>query len=124
MNHSYSLLILVLGCGGQTVPSNQDAGNDAAAPINECHGYCPQPNGAPCTNDCDCTNKCLLGKDTPAKCADPIVPSIPCGDAAACPSGQSCGPFGTCEGATCSANNECPVEQQCVASVCVAMGCL
>ena len=113
-------LALVIGCGGHTVPDATDAGNDATGPIAQCHGYCPQPNGASCSSDCDCYNKCVG-----AVCADPIAPSTSCsGDAATCPSGQKCGPFGECEGATCSTTADCPIEQQCISGACVTMACI
>lgn len=122
-------LVLAVGCGGQTVSNGGDAGGDAGAdadsgPISVCHGYCPQPNGSPCSSDCDCDNKCLGGTDKPATCANPIAPNIACSDAAACPSGQTCGPFGSCEGATCGTTDDCPPQQQCVSSTCKAFGCL
>ena len=75
-------------------------------------------------SDCDCYNKCLSGTDKPATCADPLVPAIDCGDASACPVGQSCGPFGACEGAPCGSSDDCPSKQQCTGKVCVAFGCL
>ena len=143
-------LALCVACGGATASSSSDAGptkgptdQDSAAPDSpgssdaggsdtgpgdgpapQCHGYCPQPNGAICMSDCDCENKCLLGRDPPARCADPLVPAIPCGDAAACPSGQSCGLVGACEGAACSSNDDCPSKQQCTGKSCVAFGCI
>jgi hypothetical protein len=118
--------LALVGCGGATLPSGGDGGPDGGAdgPVVQCNGYCPQPNGSPCGGDCDCENKCLFGTDTPAVCADPIVPTIPCGAAQACPSGQECGPFGECQGATCSTNNECPAKQQCISGQCSVIGCI
>ena len=110
---------LALACGGHTIPDNADAGKDASGPTQECHGYCPQPNGAACTSDCDCQNKCIGGV-----CSDPIVTGVPCDDAGACPAGQKCGAFGGCAGATCKTSVDCPIEQQCMSGACVAMGCI
>jgi hypothetical protein len=112
--------LAVVACGGHTIPDGTDAGNDAAQPpIGQCHGYCPQPNGASCTSDCDCTNKCIGGV-----CSDPVAPSLSCDDAGACPAGQKCGPFGGCEGAACSKTADCPIEQECISGACVTMGCI
>lgn len=115
---------MILACGGQTTTGSDASADVVSEPIVSCHGYCPQPNGSTCASDCDCTNKCLTGKDTPGSCADPIVPAIQCGDAAACPSGQTCGVFGVCEGASCSINNQCPPQQTCMTGACSAVGCL
>jgi len=106
--------IFVAACGGQTVaPEGTDAGHDAApdialdvapdGPIAQCNGYCPQPNGASCTSDCDCQNKCIGGI-----CTNPTSPTVSCsnGDAGStCPSGGKCGVFGTCEGTACKLNH-------------------
>lgn len=120
--------MMLLACGGQTAPVG-DAGNDASdaasdGPIVVCHGYCPQPNGSQCAGDCDCYDKCLTGKDTPPTCGVPVVQSISCGDAAACPSGQTCGVFGVCEGATCANGNQCPSQQSCMNGACKGVGCI
>ena len=125
MNHFSSLIFLALvtACGGQTTTNGADAGADTGAdvgPISECHGYCPQPNGSSCTSDCDCYEKCLGGT-----CAPPTATTITCGDdAAACPLNQQCSVMGTCEGATCAATADCPVEQQCLNEVCTFFGCI
>ncbi len=120
---------LAIGCGGQTASGGADAAVDAVAdvadaadagPINVCHGYCPQPNGSACTSDCDCYEKCLGGT-----CAAPLAASIACGgDASVCPSGQHCGVMGTCEGSTCGVTTDCPIQQQCLNTVCTFFGCL
>ncbi len=120
---------VAVGCGGQVGPSSGggDAGADAdgSAPTPECHGYCPQPNGSTCGSDCDCYDKCLGGTDKAPRCADPIVPSIPCAaEAGACPSGQKCGAFGACEGAACGTSDDCPAHQQCQSGACVGVGCI
>jgi len=116
-------ILAALACGGQTMPapSGTDAGPDVSdpPPIGECHGYCPQPNGASCFSDCDCYDKCIHGT-----CADPVAQSVDCDDAGACPSGQTCGPFGGCEGAACSTSEDCPIEQQCMSGKCSAAGCI
>jgi len=121
--------VMLFACGGQTAPAGDAGGNDASdaggdGPIVVCHGYCPQPNGSQCASDCDCYDKCLTGKDTPPTCEVPVVQAIPCGDAAACPSGQTCGVFGVCEGATCASGNQCPSQQSCMNGACKAVGCI
>ena len=119
---------MALACGGQTAPAGTDGGADSgedAGPTSQCHGYCPQPNGSTCASDCDCFDKCVSGKDTPPQCGAPIVPSISCGDdAAACPSGQTCGSFGYCTGGACTISNECPSKQQCTGGKCTEFGCI
>ena len=115
------LFVLAIACGGQTVPGDagSDAGPDVTGPIGECHGYCPQPNGASCSSDCDCYDKCIGGT-----CTDPVVTSASCDDASACPAGQTCGPFGGCEGAACATTEDCPIEQQCQSGKCVVTPCI
>ncbi|HEY1959861.1 MAG TPA: hypothetical protein VGH28_29840 [Polyangiaceae bacterium] len=122
------LVAASIACGGQTAPTDSDAGSDAApdvsAPINECHGYCPQPNGSLCTSDCDCYDKCLGGTDKPARCGDPVAPTVPCDEAGACPAGQTCGTFGGCEGMACGSTDDCPSQQTCMAGKCAIVGCI
>ena len=137
MNRSFVSLGLAclasfaFACGGQTTsPTGEDAGVDASpdatGPIEHCNGYCPQSNGAVCQSDCDCFNKCLSGTDKPARCADPIAPTVACGDSdgSTCPAGQQCDPFGTCEGAPCGSNDDCPTQQQCLSGACSVTGCI
>lgn len=121
------LSALVLGaCGGRvgtpTDPNGEDAGPDSG-PIDQCHGYCPQPNGTTCASDCDCYGKCLGNTDKPPTCADPLAPAISCGNTTDCPAGQTCAE-GVCQGAPCGSNDDCPAMQQCLSGACAFFGCI
>ena len=112
----------LVACGGTTIPTGDDAGSDAPPIIVQCNGYCPQSNGAKCSSDCDCYNKCIG-----AVCTDPVAPTVSCdanADAATCPSGEHCAAWGICEGASCTHDSDCPVEQTCISGECRAMGCI
>jgi hypothetical protein len=112
-----------VGPGASCVLPSSACMTDAAAPPDAptCHGSCPQPNGASCTSDCDCFNKCIAGA-----CADAPHPAVHCtGGTGTCPPGQTCNAsLGACEGTSCTSNDDCPPQEQCTAAHCQFYGCL